>query len=113
MDARQVEEEGGFLKIHVGVDISSKKIVSLKITDERSHDTKHLPSLVHQAPYHGKVTKVLADAAYDSKNNFSYAYNSDIVPGIKVRKNSSCKSGGCYPRIYAISQIRGLPVLEG
>ena len=95
-----------FLKIHVGVDVASKKIVSLKITDERSHDAQHLPSLVHQASHHGKVVKVLADPAYDSKNNFSYLYNNDIIPAIKVRKNSSFKSGGCYPRKMAvISQI--------
>ncbi|MDE1767197.1 MAG: IS5 family transposase, partial [Thaumarchaeota archaeon] len=39
----------GFLKIHVGVDVNSKRIVSVKITDERSHDAQHLPSLVEQA----------------------------------------------------------------
>ncbi len=96
----------GFLKIHVGVDVSSKKILSLKITDERSHDAQHLPSLVVQASSHGRVVKVLGDAAYDSKNNFSYTYNNDIIPGIKVRKNSSFKSGGCYPRkVSVISQL--------
>ncbi|MEM3006432.1 MAG: IS5 family transposase [Candidatus Nitrosotenuis sp.] len=96
----------GFLKIHVGVDVNSKKIVSLKITDERSHDAKHLPSLVHQASHHGKVIKALADAAYDSKSNFSHLYYNDIVPGIKVRKNSSGRSNGCYPRMVSvISQL--------
>lgn len=94
----------GFLKIHVGVDVNSKKILALKITDERSHDARHLPSLVDDA--HSKVIKVLADAAYDSKNNFSYLYHTDIIPGIKVRKNSSGKSGGCHPRkVSVISQL--------
>lgn len=96
----------GFLKIHVGVDVVSKKILALKITDERSHDAKHLPSLVRQASSSGKIVKALADPAYDSKNNFSYLYHNDIIPGIKVRKNSSCRSGGCYPRkVSAISQL--------
>jgi hypothetical protein len=99
----------GFLKIHVGVDVVSKKIVSLKITDERSHDAQHLPGLVEQALYHGTITKVLADAAYDSKNNFSFLYHNDIVPAIKVRKNSSGKSGGCHPRkVSVISQLGNL-----
>jgi hypothetical protein len=35
-----------FLKIHMGVDVDSKKIVSIKITDERSHDARHLPCIV-------------------------------------------------------------------
>jgi Transposase DDE domain len=96
----------GFLKIHVGVDVASKKIVSLKITDERSHDAQHLPSLVQQASSCGIITKVLADAAYDSKNNFSYLYHNGIAPGIKVRKNSSGRSGGCHPRkVSVMSQL--------
>ena len=96
----------GFLKIHVGVDVNSKRIVSAKITDENSHDAQHLPSLVDQASRHGKVVKALADPAYDSKNNFSYLYHNDIIPAIKVRKNSSGRSGGCYPRkVSVISQI--------
>jgi hypothetical protein len=96
----------GFLKIHVGIDVDSKKILALKITDERSHDAQHLPSLVHQASYHGKIVKVLADAAYDSKSNFSYLYHDDIIPGIKVRKNSSGRSRGCYPRkVSVVSQL--------
>ena len=39
----------GFLKIHVGADVKTKKILSLKITDDHSHDAKHLPELVEQA----------------------------------------------------------------
>lgn len=63
--------------------------------------------LVREAQDHGKVVKVLADPAYDSKNNF-YTYNNDIVAGIKVRKNSSCRPGRCHPRmISVISQLRG------
>ncbi len=42
----------------------------------------------------------------DSRNNFSYLYHNDIVPDIKVRKNSSFKSGVCYPRkVSVISQL--------
>ena len=62
----------GFLKIHIAADVKTKKILSLKITDERSHDAQHLPSLVEQAEKNGnKIVKVLADGAYDSKDNFS------------------------------------------
>jgi hypothetical protein len=43
--------------------------------------------------------------AYDSKNN-SHLYYNDIIPGIKVRKNSSGLSRGCYPRkVSVISQL--------
>jgi hypothetical protein len=49
----------GFLKIHVGVDVSTKQILALKITDERSHDSKHLSYLVRESSKHGKITKLL------------------------------------------------------
>ena len=103
----------GFLKIHVGADIKSKKIISYKITDEHSHDVtdehshdaQHLPSLVEQVSNKSKITKVLADGAYDSKNNFSCLYHKGIIPAIRVRKNST-KARGCYPRkLSVISQL--------
>ena len=87
-----------FLKIHVGADVKTKKIVSLKITDDSSHDAAHLPELVEQASQKGNVTKVLADGAYDSEDNFSYLYhNTEAIPAIKVRKTSSIKTK-CHPR---------------
>ena len=32
----------GYLKIHVAVDVKSKKILSMKVTDEHVHDSKVL-----------------------------------------------------------------------
>lgn len=89
----------GFLKIHVAADVKTKKILSLKITDGRSHDAQHPPSPVEQAEKNGnKIVKILADGAYDSKNNFSYCYyDREILPAIKVRKTSSIHAD-CYPR---------------
>ena len=93
----------GFLKIHVGADVKTKKIVSLEITDDHSHDARHLPELVQQASQKGDVVvKVLADGAYDSENNFSYPYhNTNALPAIKVRRTSSIKTK-CYPRKKAV-----------
>ena len=36
----------GYLKIHIVVDTKSKKILSMKVTDEHVHDKKMLPKLV-------------------------------------------------------------------
>ncbi len=37
----------GYLKIHIAVNIKTKKILSMKVTaDEHVHDTKALPELV-------------------------------------------------------------------
>lgn len=87
----------GFLKIHVAVDIKSKQITGLEITDGKSHDSKHFIPLVEQSKKFGNVTKILADGAYDTKNDFSYLYRENIVSGIKTRKNSSITTD-CYPR---------------
>ncbi len=89
----------GFLKIHVVADAKTKKILSIKVTDEHSHDAQHLPSPVEQAEKNGsRITKVPGDGAYDSKDNFSYCYyDKEAMPAIKVRKTSSVKTD-CYPR---------------
>jgi len=96
----------GFLKIHVGVDVSTKQILAIKITDERSHDSKHLPYLVRESSKYGKITKLLGDGAFDSRKIFSHLDDRNIMPAIRVRKNSIPRSKGCYPRKMAVlSQI--------
>ena len=36
----------GYLKIHIAVNVKTKKILSMKVTDEHVHDSKALPELV-------------------------------------------------------------------
>lgn len=88
----------GYLKIHVAVDIRKKKVVSLQVTSEEVHDSKVLKKLVKAASENNDVKRVLADGAYDSKKNFMYLSDNGIEAAIKVRKNSSGKAVGCYPR---------------
>ncbi len=38
-----------FLKIHVAVNVRTKKILSVKVTDEHVHDSKALPELIDEA----------------------------------------------------------------
>ena len=57
----------------VAVDVKSRQITGLEITDDRSHDSKSFVSLVEQSKQSGNVTKAaLADGAYDAKDDFSY-----------------------------------------
>jgi hypothetical protein len=94
----------GYLKIHVAVDIKKKKVVSLQVTSEEVHDSKVLKKLVKAASENNDVKRVIADGAYDSKKNFMYLSDKGIEAAIKVRKNSSDKATGCYPRKLAIIQ---------
>ena len=92
------QKRRGFLKIHVAVDVKSKQITDLTITDDNSHDSKSFVSLVKQSKQFGNVSKTLADGgAYDTKSDFSYLYHENITAGIKTRKNSSVNTD-CYPR---------------
>ena len=62
----------GYLKIHIAVDIKSKKILSLNVTDEHVHDSKMLPQLIEDVTKsnHMSASKVFADGAYDSNDIF-------------------------------------------
>ena len=49
------QKRRGFLKIHVAVDVKSKQITGLTITDDKSHDSKSFMSLVEQSKQFGNV----------------------------------------------------------
>jgi hypothetical protein len=59
----------GFLKIHVAVDVETKQIVSMEVTDEGTGDGRMLVPLVEQAQRRRNVVRVLGDGAYDSRLN--------------------------------------------
>jgi transposase len=95
----------GFIKIHVAVDIKTKKIVSMSVTKEDVYDGKMLKELVDDVSKKHSIKKVLADGSYDSKDNFRYLDKLNIVPVIKVRKNSSVKNNTiCIPRKLSVIQ---------
>ena len=88
----------GYLKIHIAVDVKSKRILAMEVTKEKVADGRRLKSLVKEASKHVKITKAIGDGGYDSKTNFRYLADRGIEPVIKVRKNTSSKAGGCMPR---------------
>jgi hypothetical protein len=94
----------GFIKIHVAVNIKTKKIVSMEVTKEDVVDGKMLKPLTRQAvlitPSSSctTISRVVGDGAYDSKDNFRCLDRMGIEPVIRVRKNSSTKASGCMSR---------------
>jgi len=88
----------GFLKIHLAVDVKTKQIVAMEVTDERAGDGGMLKPLVEQAERRCRVVKVIADGAYDSRSNFALLEERGIEPAIRVRKNSSRRARGCPAR---------------
>ena len=88
----------GYLKIHIAVDVKSKRILAMEVTKEKVADGRRLKSLIKEASKHVKITKAIGDGGYDSKTNFRYLAGKKIEPVIKVRKNASSKAGGCMSR---------------
>ncbi len=90
----QNKNKKGYLKIHVAVNIKTKEILALVVTDEKVHDGMEMNALVERVLKRNnnnknyKIKTVLADGAYDSDKNFKYLNEKRIQPGIKVRKNS-------------------------
>ena len=78
----------GYLKIHIiAVNVKSKKILDIKVTDEHVHDNKPLPELVDNIIKSNKIVgKLFADGAYDSNNIFNCIADNGILPCIKVRR---------------------------
>jgi len=98
----------GYLKIHVAVDITRKRILSLEVTSEEVHDGKMLSKLVDNASSSSAadggnhVKGVLADGMYDSNNNFRYLSRNHIKSGIKTRSNSKVRSNNCHARNMSV-----------
>jgi hypothetical protein len=65
----------GYLKIHVAVDIKKRKIISLEVTSEQIHDGSRLKKLVVDASENTTLKRVIADGAYDNKENFRYLHD--------------------------------------
>ena len=66
----------GYIKIHVAVDIKTKEILALEVTDEKIHDSKMMKKLVENVlkikPNKKKIKSLLGDGAYDSNDNFRF-----------------------------------------
>jgi hypothetical protein len=85
----------GYLKIHVAVNVKTKEILALDVTDEKVHDGKMMCRLVDCMLKQNNainIKTVWEDGAYDSNENFKYLQEKKIQPGIRIRKNSVISS---------------------
>ena len=94
-DKWDVKNKKGYLKIHVAVDIKTKQILALEVTDEKVHDSKVIKNLVEGVLNNNRNVKIksfIGDGAYDSNENFKYLKEKRIRPIIKVKRNSIISS---------------------
>jgi hypothetical protein len=86
-----VKNKKGYLKIHVAVDIKTKEILALEVTDEKVHDSKLMKNLVEGVlnnNHNIKIKSFIGDGSYDSNENFKYLKEKRIQPILKVKRNS-------------------------
>jgi hypothetical protein len=83
---RKPVQKKDFKKIHIFVDLESKKILSCIITKGSSYDSPQLKQMLKQCSWL-KVEIILGDGGYDSKECFNEIKNFRAIPGIPVRKN--------------------------
>jgi len=90
----ECKDERIFENTYVAVNVKTKKILSIKVTDEHAHDSKMLPELVDEIIDSDSITtigKLLADGAYDGNDIFRRLADNGILPCIKVRRNARVK----------------------
>ena len=75
-DKWHIKNKKGYLKIHVAVNVKTKKILSIKVTDEHVHDSKALPELVNDVIKSDKritIGKLIAEyGAYEGNEIFRF-----------------------------------------
>jgi transposase len=94
-----------FKKIHIFVDLESKKILSCILTKGSSYDSPQLKRILKQCNWL-KVEIILGDGGYDSKECFNEVTKQGAIPGIPVRKNSTTRSKGSPSRRKAVIEQR-------
>ncbi|HXS60285.1 MAG TPA: hypothetical protein VN703_05675 [Candidatus Sulfopaludibacter sp.] len=76
------------------MDINTKEILALKVTDEKIHDGRKIMSKLVEHILENNTNTIIKstsgmDASYDSNENFKFLQNKRIKStAIKVRKNS-------------------------
>ena len=95
----------GYLKIHLAVDVKTKQILAIEVTDDRVADAEEFKDLINGAKKVANVVRVLGDGAYDSKENFDFLEANGIQAGIRPRGGSSGKARGSWPRMYTVREF--------
>ncbi len=90
-------------KVHIIVDVNTKRVYGVKVTNSNVGDSKVLRELVE--PIKEYVKKVFADGAYDSEDNFRYCDDNNIDPVIPVRRTSTAEKE-THRRKRVVEQLR-------
>jgi len=96
-----------YVKIHLAVDVETKQALAMMVTTDGTHDSRVFPELLRKAERQGKVSKVIADGAYDSSKVYELLEQKKMEAVIKPRRNS-CVDTPSEPRRKAVTQYKRL-----
>ncbi len=83
-------ERKGWIKVHVAVDVETRRPITFEITDERITDQDMVKPMLTDI----KLKDSLMDGAYDKEEVFKFLKEKGVaMPGIKIRKNAIVKAG--------------------
>ncbi|MEM2958604.1 MAG: IS5 family transposase [Candidatus Jordarchaeaceae archaeon] len=96
----------GFLKLHLVVDVETRKILGFKATSEEVPDARAFPELLYQAQSKAEVEAALGDGAYDTRDCFNQCSKRGVKPLFRVRKNASTRSRGSPSRAEVVREVK-------
>lgn len=83
-------ERKGWIKVHIAVDVETRRPITFEITDERITDQEMVEPLLKDI----RLKDALMDGAYDKERVFKFVKDKGVaMPGIKIRKNAMAKAG--------------------
>jgi hypothetical protein len=101
----------GWIKVNISVNVKTKEIVGIKVTDETVSDGSNFIPLVEQSAYSlpgRKIEKAIVDGAFDRREIFDYLQHKHIQPVIKIRSNASNKARGSPSRAKAVKELQDI-----
>lgn len=85
MREKHGKQRRGWLKVHVAVDVESKRLLSMEVTEENTSDSEVLRPLLKDV----NIEEGLMDGAYDTSDAFEFMKSNGVdCPGIKIRENA-------------------------
>ena len=85
MHEKHGTQRRGWLKVHVAVDVESKRLLSFEVTEENASDSEVLRPLLRDVNFED----ALEDGAYGTNDAFEFMKsNCADCPGIRIRGNA-------------------------
>jgi len=98
---RRFQRRKDFRKVHIFVDLISKKIIYCIVTRGTSSDSRQLKKILNECRWM-KVEIILGDRGYDTRECFNEIEKHGSLAGIKVRKNACARAKGSPARREAV-----------